>query len=178
MPWPLRRHLGHLLEHRKQPFAQAEAIQWGDQLLGALEYLHKQFPPVIHRDIKPQNLKLTGENEIILLDFGLAKSAPSQVSTVSSSDSIYGFTRGYASLEQIRGLGTDPRSDLYSLAATLYHLMTGQPPIDALIREDAIRNHQPDPLRPANELNPQVHPDVAALLKQVMALEPSHRHAV
>jgi len=62
--------LGKLLERQNKPFALAEVLHWGDQLLGALEYLHKQDPPVIHRDIKPQNLKLTAENEIILLDLG------------------------------------------------------------------------------------------------------------
>ena len=103
--------------------------------------------PIIHRDIKPQNLKLTPRGEVILLDFGLAKGFGCRHSTTATtSGSVFGYTPHYAPLEQIKGSGTDPRSDLYSLAATLYHLLTGVPPTDALTRAQSVMNGQADPL--------------------------------
>src|SRR5262249_53692697 len=92
-------------------FITAQVLRWADQLLDALEYLHSQKPAIIHRDIKPQNLKLTPRGEVILLDFGLAKGAVTHHS--HESQSIRGYTPNYASLEQIRGTGTDARSDIY-----------------------------------------------------------------
>src|SRR4030095_16137709 len=95
-----------------------QVLTWGDQLLDALDYLHTQEPQIIHRDIKPQNLKLSGRGQIVLLDFGLAKGYGGQMVVVTTSASIFGYTPNYAPLEQVQGLGTDPRSDIYSLAAT------------------------------------------------------------
>ncbi len=104
---------------RGSGFPQADVLQWADQLCDALDYLHTQDPQIIHRDIKPQNLKLTARGQIVLLDFGLAKGSGGQMSVVTTSASIFGYTPNYAPLEQVQGLGTDPRSDIYALAATL-----------------------------------------------------------
>ncbi|MFL6215053.1 MAG: protein kinase domain-containing protein [Blastocatellia bacterium] len=159
-----------MLEKRGAPFDAAQVIEWGDQLLSALAYLHGQQPPIVHRDIKPQNLKMTDQGQIILLDFGLAKGLPEQTLQFSAGQSIYGYTPDYAPLEQIKAEGTDGRSDLYALAATLHHLLTNLTPPSALTRAIAIANQQPDPLRPANEMNPQVKPAVAQVLMQALAL--------
>src|SRR5215210_2776852 len=70
--------LGESLEFDNPPFPLEEILRWADSLLDALDYLHSQTPPIIHRDIKPQNLKLTASGEIVLLDFGLAKGAAAQ----------------------------------------------------------------------------------------------------
>src|SRR5207248_1342599 len=115
-------------------FPAAQVLAWADQLLDALDYLHTQTPPVIHRDIKPQNLKLGARGQVILLDFGLAKGYSTQTTPLAAS--VVGYTPAYAPLEQIQGAGTDARSDLYSLAATLYHLLTGATPPNALARPD------------------------------------------
>ena len=151
-------------------------VRWGDQLLDALDYLHTQDPQIVHRDIKPQNLKLTSRGQIILLDFGLAKSFANLLSQVSTTASIFGYTPNYAPLEQIQGLGTDARSDIYSLAATLYHLMTGTKPPDALTRAASVVNGQPDPLQPAQEVNPQISQSVSRVLAQAMSQNREQRY--
>src|SRR5918912_1024842 len=168
--------LAEKLRERGNSFPLNEVLNWADQLLDALDYLHTQEPPVIHRDIKPQNLKLTPRNHIVLLDFGLAKGTPAmQMSKVTATGSVFGYSRHYAPLEQIQGVGTDPRSDLYSLGATLYHLMTGETPPDALSRATAVLNGQPDPLRPAAEVHVQVSPSVADVISRAMALNANER---
>ena len=106
---------------------------------------------------------------MILLDFGLAKGQAGGVSVVTTSASIFGYTPNYAPLEQIQGLGTDARSDIYALGATLYHLMTGVKPPDALTRAAALVNGQPDPLVPANEVTASIGPQVASVLARAMS---------
>jgi hypothetical protein len=159
--------LSAMLERRGSPFPVGDVLRWADELLDALDYLHTQEPSIIHRDIKPQNLKLTPRGQIILLDFGLAKGTPWQASHATAS--VFGYSRNYAPIEQIQGTGTDTRSDIYSLGATLYHLLTTQPPPDALTRAMAVLNNQADPLRPASEVHAQALPAVAAVIARAMA---------
>lgn len=167
--------LAEMLKQRGTAFPVPQVLDWADQLLDALDYLHTQEPPVIHRDIKPQNLKLTTRGHIVLLDFGLAKGAPAQLSRVTNTGSIFGYSRSYAPIEQIQGAGTDVRSDLYSLGATLYHLITGLTPPDALTRATAVLNHQADPLQLANEVNPQVPRPIAEAIHKAMAQSAGQR---
>ncbi len=167
--------LWKMLRRNRSGFPPDRVLEWADQLLDALDYLHNQKPPIIHRDIKPQNLKLLNSSQIILLDFGLAKGFAGQISHVTTLDSIYGYTPNYAPLEQIQGAGTEPCSDLYSLAATLHHLLTGNLPPDVLTRLAVTSDGQPDPLRPANEVNPSVTLDVAAALSKAMSIGRSQR---
>jgi serine/threonine protein kinase len=169
--------LGHTLERDRKAFPVDTVLDWADQLLDALEFLHTQSIPVIHRDIKPQNLKINSRDQIILLDFGLAKGNPTDAGHNTAAKSIFGYSRSYASLEQIQGTGTDPRSDLYSLAATLYHLLTAEPPVDALTRAMAVLSKLPDPLKPANKLNAAVPPGVAGVLQCSMDLNAASRPA-
>ncbi|HEY8461777.1 MAG TPA: protein kinase [Blastocatellia bacterium] len=171
--------LEQLLADRKSQsqgvFQPSQVLRWADQLLDALEYLHSQKPPIIHRDIKPQNLKLTPRGEVILLDFGLAKGIVTHQSQVSQS--IRGYTPNYASLEQIRGTGTDARSDIYSIGATMYHLLTGEMPQDALTRIAAILMSQPDPLKPVSSMNPEVPEAIAKVIEKAMAPHPDQRYS-
>jgi formylglycine-generating enzyme required for sulfatase activity/serine/threonine protein kinase len=167
--------LAELMKLRGGPFLESEVLKWADQILKLLEYLHFKQPPILHRDIKPANLKVTRDGEVFLLDFGLAKGTTGQMSTVETSKSIVGYTPAYAPLEQIHGLGTDPRSDLYSLGATLYHLLTGQPPANAPARYAALEDEKPDPLVPAHELNPVVSPSVSQLIAAAVAVSRRQR---
>src|SRR4026208_1579873 len=169
--------LSQMMARKQAPFLPDQVLTWGDQLLDALDYLHTQEPQIIHRDIKPQNLKLTGRGQIILLDFGLAKGQSGGLSVITTSASIYGYTPNYAPLEQVQGMGTDARSDIYALSATLYHLMTGVKPPDALTRAAALVNGQPDPLVKASEANTAIAPEVTHVLNKAMAQNREQRYA-
>jgi serine/threonine protein kinase len=169
--------LSEMMARKRGPFPANQVLTWADQLLDALDYLHIQDPQIVHRDIKPQNLKLTSRGQIILLDFGLAKGQAGDISRVTTTASIFGYTPNYAPLEQIQGLGTDSRSDLYSLAATLYHLLTAVKPPDALTRAAAIVNGQPDPLLKASEANTGIAQQVAQVLEKAMAQNREQRYA-
>lgn len=161
--------LGRLLDNGRT-FDPAEVLSWAEQLLNALEYLHGLRPPVLHRDIKPSNLKLSSPGHVVLLDFGLAKGNAGQM-TATGDASLLGYSPAYSPLEQMQGTGTDERSDLYSLAATLYHLLTGVSPPDALSRATAVVNGRPDPLRPPHQINEGVGIPVSATLMRAMALD-------
>ena len=169
--------LCHVLESNNEPFPLEQVLTWADQLLDALDFLHNQAHPVIHRDIKPQNLKVTPSGQAILLDFGLAKGNPTDAGHQTAAKSIFGYSRNYASLEQIQGTGTDPRSDLYSLAATLYHLLTNTPPEDALTRAMAVLSRQRDPLVAANQIVEGIPAGVAYVLERALDLNAAQRPA-
>ncbi|HEY5838041.1 MAG TPA: protein kinase [Pyrinomonadaceae bacterium] len=169
------RDLAELLDARGRAFSQPEVLHWADELLSILVYLHSREPPILHRDIKPSNLKLSEDGELFLLDFGLAKGALGQMPTLVTSRSVRGYTPVYAPLEQILGQGTDPRSDLYSVAATLYHLLTGVPPVDAPTRFHAVEDEKPDPLAQIHAVNPQVAPNVSTFIGKAMGLSRKQR---
>jgi serine/threonine protein kinase len=171
--------LARIIAQQPGPLPREQVIAWADQLLDALIYLHSRDRQVIHRDIKPHNLKLTATGQIALLDFGLARAQSPQTSDVSvtSSQAFFGYTRHYAPLEQIQDQRTDPRTDIYALGATLYHLLTGIKPPDAMVRATALIHSEPDPLRPANEVHEAVGPEIAAILNKAMAQKPQNRYA-
>ncbi len=163
------------LEASQKPFPISWVLFWADQLLDALNYLHSHEPPIIHRDIKPQNLKLTDENHIVLLDFGLSKNSVGET-RATTGGSIVGYTPHYASMEQIRGTGTDARSDLYSLSATLYQILTNDVPPDALTRADSLINGMSDPIKPISDLNPEVSRAVSDVIIKGMHISQDQRY--
>jgi len=164
-------NLDELLVQRNKPFPPDEAIELLDQLLATLEFLHSRASPIIHRDIKPLNLKLV-DGQINLLDFGLAKGTPAY-SQMSSGKSLPAYTHSYAPLEQIMATGTDARSDLFAAGATLYQLLTGSPPSpDANVRDSQVARGRPDPLKA-----PGVHPEIDTFVMRALALEAKDRFA-
>lgn len=167
--------LAKIIAQQPGPFPREQVIAWADQLLDALMYLHSRDRQVIHRDIKPHNLKLTAAGKIALLDFGLAKAQASDQS-ITGSQSFFGYTRHYAPLEQIQDQRTDPRSDIYALGATLYHLLTGIKPPDAMVRAAAVVDGGRDPLQPANKIHEAVGAQIAAILNKAMAQKPDERY--
>lgn len=168
--------LARIISQQPGPFPRDQVIAWADQLLDALIYLHSRDRQVIHRDIKPHNLKLTATGQIALLDFGLAKAQPAD-NSITASQAFFGYTRHYAPLEQIQDQHTDPRSDIYALGATLYHLLTGIKPPDAMVRASALVSAKPDPLKSADEIHAAVGPQIAAILNKAMAQKPEDRYA-
>jgi len=168
--------LTEMMVEQAGPFPRNAVVAWADQLLDALMYLHSRERQIIHRDIKPHNLRITSSGQIALLDFGLAKSETTDFSVAASVVSIFGYTPRYAPLEQIQDLGTCPQSDLYALGATLYHLLTGVRPPDAVTRATALVSSSPNPLIPANEINHAVGSDLAAILNKAMAQNPEERY--
>jgi len=110
-----------------QPMDEAEALQYGIQVCEVLQFLHTQDPPIIFRDVKPANIMIMPNGQLKLIDFGIARTYKEG----KRRDTMSMGTAAYAPFEQFGKGQTDARSDVYSLAATLYHLLTGRPPTPA-----------------------------------------------
>jgi serine/threonine protein kinase len=147
--------------------ATADVLGWADQLLDTLALLHAQRPAVLHGAIRPRNLKLSGRGRLVLLDYALLTAQP-LAADMRRSDP-------FLAPEAISGSRVDPRSDLYSLAATLYHLLAGIPPIDAATRRALLSQGGPDPLQPLHQASPEVPAPVGVVLQAALALDPRAR---
>ncbi len=145
-----------------------DAVHIGAAMCDALAYLHTRKPPILHRDIKPGNVKITPDGHIFLVDFGLAKVY--QNATQATTTGARAMTPGYSPPEQYGTARTDPRTDIYSLGATLYAALSGVIPEDGLAR--AMDNAQLTPLR---KRNTKVSRRLAAAIEKAMAVDPSDR---
>jgi serine/threonine protein kinase len=143
-----------------------DVLEWADKVCDALNYLHTRQPPVIHRDIKPANIKVRPDGQVSLVDFGIAKIFDKEQTTTGAR----GLTPGYSPPEQYGGQRTDPSSDQYSLASTIYHMLTGQIPADSF--ERLIGKSE---LKAARDYNPAIPPYVDQALQHAMALEKEDR---
>ncbi len=153
--------LEKLLEQQgAQP--QTKVIEWGKQLCNVLEYLHACNPPIIYRDMKPANIMLRPNGQLVLIDFGLAR----EFKHTDRHDTSNLGTYGYAAPEQYGGRGqTDARTDIYCLGVTLYHLVTGKDPC-----------LPPYGIHPIRSINVGLDSKLERILVKATQLEQSNRY--
>jgi len=155
-----------VLEHEGRQTVE-KVLGWTKQLVAALIYMHTQSPPVTHRDIKPANIRLREDSSAVLVDFGIAKAAESAQKTNAGA---MGYTPGFAPPEQAGGGRTGPYSDQFSLAATLYTLLTGTRPVESIKRI-----LEGVPLIEARSLNPDIPENISAAFGKAMAIHSENR---
>jgi serine/threonine protein kinase len=134
---------------------------------------HAAEKNLIHRDVKPSNLMLAEGGVVKITDFGLAKPGQSQTQLTATGEVL--GSPGYISPEQAQGSTLDARSDIYSLGATFYHLVTGKLPFDAPTPVAMIIKHMKDPLKPPRAVNPAVPYPISSLIQRMMAKRPAER---
>ncbi len=144
-----------------------ETMLIGISICDALTYLHTRRPSIIHRDIKPGNIKVTADGQAVLVDFGLAKIMQSGQATSTGARAM---TPGYSPPEQYGTARTDERSDVYSLGATLYAALTGIIPDDGLARMTGKAK-----LTPIRDLSPKVHRRLAETIERALEVDPEKR---
>ena len=168
------RDLQQILEESRaagRPLDEGTVLAWTEQIVDALDYLHRQDPPVLHRDIKPSNIKLTPDHRIKLVDFGLVKVQPEEeartITVVQGKGTIM-----YTPLEQYGGEGghTDARTDIYALGATLYTLLTDRPPPHA-----KARFLNPSVLKSPREVNPKLSRQTSNAVMWAIEMHPDAR---
>lgn len=143
-------------------------LPWFLDICDALAYLHSRKPPILHRDIKPGNIKITPDGRAMLVDFGLAKIVEKGARTSTGAKAM---TPGFSPPEQYGSGRTDPRSDVYSVGATFYAALTASIPEDSL--ERAMGREKLTPIR---KRNPQVSPALERVLARALAVKPSERY--
>jgi len=154
-------------------FAVEQALQIMEPIIGAVSYLHQQHPPIVHRDIKPANIIVPDSGDsAVLVDFGIAKEYDMDATTTA----IRRCSPGYGAPEQYAS-GTNPQTDIYGLAATLYALLTGTVPIDAVFRMTHMGSKRADPLEPVKEHVPSVPQHVSDAIQRAMAIRSEERFA-
>lgn len=151
-------------QHKKLP--EEVVLVIGITICDALTYLHTRQPPIIHRDIKPGNIKITPGGQIFLVDFGLAKYSQAGQLTTTGAQAL---TPGFAPPEQY-GQGTTPLSDIYSLGATMYTALTGHVPEDGLARAMGQAK-----LTPVQQHCPDISAPTASAIEKAMAVQPEDR---
>lgn len=154
------------------PFNVTEALEVGRQVGRALDYAHQHR--LIHQDIKPDNIMIGPGNLVKLADLGISKTFD-EAETEGESRKAMG-TPHYMAPEAALAKKIDHRVDIYSLGATLYHLLTGKTPYHGTSATEVLKAHVMDPLPPLQDLNPEVNDDVCALVERMMAKKADERY--
>lgn len=149
------------------------ALEIVADILAALEYSHRNG--IVHRDIKPGNIMLTRNGEVKVMDFGIARAVAQSTATVTQTAAVIG-TAQYLSPEQARGEPVDPRSDIYSTGCVLYELLTGTPPFTGESAVAVAYQHVREDPVPPSRLNPDVTPDIDAIVMKALAKNPANRY--
>ena len=153
---------------RLGPLPEQEVIIIGVAICDAISYMHTRQPMILHRDIKPGNVRITPNGHIYLVDFGLAKVVEGKETTHTGARAM---TPGYSPPEQYGTARTDGRSDIYSLGATLYCALTDALPEDGLERAmDHIE------LTPIRKRNPKVSENIAQIVEKCLSVRPEDRY--
>jgi serine/threonine protein kinase len=160
--------LQELVQNNPRGLEEEQVLDLADQLLSALDYIHAHH--LIHRDIKPANIRRTPDGRIFLVDFGLAK--PHDPDNPRTTAMIHGLgTPEYSPPEQYDPAShTDERSDIYSLGATLYHLLTGEAPVSV-----TRRTSDPEAFRMPRATNTRISPEVERVIMRAMEMERAKR---
>jgi serine/threonine protein kinase len=153
---------------RNEVVHESEALPWFLEISDALSYLHSRKPAIVHRDIKPGNIKITPDHRAILVDFGLAKVADGDMSTTSGAKAM---TPGFSPPEQYGTGPTDARTDVYSLAATMYAALSGEIPEDALERAMGRKV-----LTHLDKHNPKISPGISRAIEKALSISPDERY--
>jgi Tol biopolymer transport system component len=153
---------------RAGPVTEAESMGWFLEICDALSYLHSRTPPILHRDIKPGNIKITQDSRAILVDFGLAKVVDERGNTTTGAKAM---TPGFSPPEQYGTGRTDARTDVYALGATIYAALAAAIPEDSL--ERAMGREELTPLR---KRNPRVSTSVSRAVEKALAVAPDERY--
>lgn len=174
---------GHTLYDIMQPppqgegrqFSEGEVIDIGIQMGEALKHAHRRG--LVHRDVKPKNILLTSNGTAKLTDLGLAREVEDKQAAESEAGKAYG-TPYYISPEQIRGeVEIDHRADIYSLGATLYHLVTGRPPFEGETPSAVMHRHLKDELVPPDHLNPDISAGLSEIIELAMHKDKNERYS-
>ncbi|MEO6892779.1 MAG: serine/threonine-protein kinase, partial [Ktedonobacteraceae bacterium] len=159
-------NLLQLLAQRGAPCSEPEVLAWLLPVMRVLQELHSRTPAILHRDIKPANIILMPDGTAVLVDFGLTKLYEPDSQTQTR---VRAISEGFSPLEQYLG-NTSPQSDMYSLAATMYFLLTGVAPASGLKRS------LHDELQPPRLLNRAITPRMERVLLKALAVEPGQRY--
>ena len=167
---------GQTLERLMQqikPLPEADALSIVSQICDGLHYLHSKG--VVHRDLKPQNIMLCSDGSLRIMDFGIAKAAASRRITFGGFSPTMG-TPDYMAPEQVKGQRGDERTDIYSLGAILYEMLTGRVPFEGQ-NAYMIMNARliGDPVAPRVR-NPAIRPEVEEIVLHAMARDPADRY--
>jgi eukaryotic-like serine/threonine-protein kinase len=169
---------GHTVhEHlvKEGPYSEADALDIATQVAKALNHAHQAG--LIHRDVKPKNILITGNGVAKLADMGLARAISDREAAEAEAGQAFG-TPYYISPEQIRGkVNIDLRADIYNFGATLYHMVTGRVPFEGPDVSAILHKHLDEPLVPPDHINPKLTIGICEVIELCMAKDPAKRYA-